>query len=273
MKAVFADTFYCRALLNARDAAHKRAVAASRTPGLSLVTTELVLLELADALCKPPQREEVPALWNVVATDPAFQCVRATSELIQRDRKLYLERADKEWSLTDCISFVPDAKRRFLELVLRLGIQVDAVIKRQGNRMKNMSLLGKHNQQLLLNAVNGDSVRNRLRLNRIYGQIDRTKVFPDYRSEFSRGVSGIAATKLQKEGLYSKLIIGACIVLGFLLAGASPFAVVLVFIGAGFWGVNHFAPVFLETRKLKNALCALVDGMQSQPGVYPLSAA
>jgi hypothetical protein len=29
----------------------------------------------------------------------------------------------------------PDAKRRFLELVLRLGIQVDAVIKRQGNRM------------------------------------------------------------------------------------------------------------------------------------------
>jgi predicted nucleic acid-binding protein len=52
MKAVFADTFYFLALLNERDAAHKRAVAASRTPGLSLVTTELVLPELADALCK-----------------------------------------------------------------------------------------------------------------------------------------------------------------------------------------------------------------------------
>ena len=62
MKAVFADTFYFLALLNERDAAHKRAVAASRTLGLSLVTTELVLLELADALCMPPQREEVPAL-------------------------------------------------------------------------------------------------------------------------------------------------------------------------------------------------------------------
>ena len=106
MKAVFADTFYFLALLNERDAAHKRAVAASRTPGLSLVTTELVLLELADALCKPPQREEVPALWHVVESDPAFQCVRATSELIQRGKKLYLERADKEWPLTDCISFV-----------------------------------------------------------------------------------------------------------------------------------------------------------------------
>jgi predicted nucleic acid-binding protein len=106
MKAAFADTFYFLALLNERDSAHKRAVAASRTPGLVLVTTEFVLLELADALCKPPQREEVPALWNVVETDPAFQFVRATSELIERGRKLYRERADKDWPLTDCISFV-----------------------------------------------------------------------------------------------------------------------------------------------------------------------
>jgi len=34
MKAVFADTFYFLALLNERDAAYKKAVAASRTPGL-----------------------------------------------------------------------------------------------------------------------------------------------------------------------------------------------------------------------------------------------
>ncbi len=49
MKSVFADTFYFLALLNERDAAHERAVAASRTAGLSLVTTEFVLIELADA--------------------------------------------------------------------------------------------------------------------------------------------------------------------------------------------------------------------------------
>ena len=106
MKSVFADTFYFLTLLNERDAAHKQAVVVSRTPGLTLVTTELVLIELADALCKPPQRDEVCALWNVVEGDPAFQLVRATSELIQRGRKLYRERADKEWPLTDCISFV-----------------------------------------------------------------------------------------------------------------------------------------------------------------------
>jgi predicted nucleic acid-binding protein len=40
MTAVFADTFYFLALLNERDAAHDQAVAASRGPGLRLVTTE-----------------------------------------------------------------------------------------------------------------------------------------------------------------------------------------------------------------------------------------
>ena len=106
MKSVFADTFYFLALLNERDAAHARAVAASRIAGLALVTTEFVLIELADALCKPQQRDEVLALCNVVETDPAFTLIRATTELIQRGRKLYRDRADKEWPLTDCISFV-----------------------------------------------------------------------------------------------------------------------------------------------------------------------
>jgi uncharacterized protein len=106
MKAVFADTFYFLALLNERDAAHNRAVSVSRTTGLRLVTTEFVLLELADALCRPGQREEALALWNLVQMEPAFRLVTATSELIQRGRELYRGRPDKEWSLTDCISFV-----------------------------------------------------------------------------------------------------------------------------------------------------------------------
>jgi len=42
----------------------------------------------------------------VVETDPAFRLVRVTSELIQRGGKHYRERADKEWPLTDCVSFV-----------------------------------------------------------------------------------------------------------------------------------------------------------------------
>jgi hypothetical protein len=165
----------------------------------------------------------------------------------------------------------PDIKRRFLELVLRLGGRVDDVVKRQGDRLKNMSLLGKSNQQLILNAANIDIIRNKFRLNQIYSQIDRAKVFADYSGEFGRRVSAVDVPKLQKEGLYSKLIIGACVVLGILLASASPYAAILACIGVGFWGLNHFVPVFPETRKLKGALCALVGGLQNQPPVHTLT--
>jgi predicted nucleic acid-binding protein len=106
MKAVFADAFYFLALLNKRDQAHERAVSASRGAGLGLVTTEFVLLELADALCKPGQRDEVLALWEVVETDPAFRLIRTSPELIGRGKTLYRERRDKDWPLTYCVSFV-----------------------------------------------------------------------------------------------------------------------------------------------------------------------
>jgi hypothetical protein len=106
MKVVFADTFYFLALLNRRDPFHERVVSASRTADLSILTTEFVLLELADALCKPPQRQEVLAVCRLVETNAAFRLVRATADLLQRGRKLYEDRPDKEWQLTDCISFV-----------------------------------------------------------------------------------------------------------------------------------------------------------------------
>lgn len=106
MKAVFADTFYFLALLNRRDAFHQRAVVASRSPGLKVITTEFVLLELADALCQPAQREEVTAIFRVVETQPAFQLTRITTELFERGKQLYQNRPDKDWPLTDCISFL-----------------------------------------------------------------------------------------------------------------------------------------------------------------------
>jgi predicted nucleic acid-binding protein len=94
------------ALLNRRDPAHQRAVAMSRTPGLALVTTEFVLLELADALRLPHQRGEVLAICKLMATDPACRLIHVSTELLARSQKLWQERADKEWSLTDCTSFV-----------------------------------------------------------------------------------------------------------------------------------------------------------------------
>ncbi len=106
MRAVFADTFYFLALLNRRDPAHARAIAASQADDLAILTTEFVLLELADALSKPPQREELRAVFALIDASANCKVIPAGSELLRRGLARYLERADKEWQLTDCISFV-----------------------------------------------------------------------------------------------------------------------------------------------------------------------
>ena len=58
MTNTFADTFYFVALLNPKDTAHPRAVAAARSLQGQLVTTAWVLTELADAMSAPENRQE-----------------------------------------------------------------------------------------------------------------------------------------------------------------------------------------------------------------------
>ena len=106
MKAVFADTFYFLALLNRNDLSHRRAIAASQVGDQSYVTTEFVLLELADALSKPPLREDFKSICALIESTNSFQLIRANSELLHRGLTLFFDRPDKAWQLTDCISFV-----------------------------------------------------------------------------------------------------------------------------------------------------------------------
>lgn len=103
---IFADTFYFVGLLNRRDQSHARCAAFARTfQGLS-VTTGFVLVELADALSSLVTRIQTAAFIAQVQMRPEFSVVAASEELFHRGLKRYRERADKEWSLTDCISFV-----------------------------------------------------------------------------------------------------------------------------------------------------------------------
>lgn len=115
MKVAFADTFYFLALLNQRDPAHERAITASKEPDRSFVTTEFVLLELADALSKPPLREEFKAVCGLIESTPSFILVPATSELLRQGLALYRDRPDKEWQLTDCISFVVMTEKSLID--------------------------------------------------------------------------------------------------------------------------------------------------------------
>lgn len=106
MSLAFADTYFYLALLNPRDLAHRKAVEAADAQGGALVTTEFVLIEVADALAAPAWRGRVLGLLEALRSDQGVTIVPATTDLLQRGIELYRRRGDKEWPLTDCISFV-----------------------------------------------------------------------------------------------------------------------------------------------------------------------
>ncbi|MBI2806531.1 MAG: type II toxin-antitoxin system VapC family toxin [Planctomycetes bacterium] len=105
MTKVFADTFYFLALLNKHDEAHAKAVGYS---GLvdKLVTTEWVLTELADGLASSRHRKMFVQTRQELLADSDAQVIPFEKQLYDEGIQLFHNRADKEWSLTDCISFV-----------------------------------------------------------------------------------------------------------------------------------------------------------------------
>jgi predicted nucleic acid-binding protein len=115
MKEVFADTSYFVALLNATDESHERAEALTGDQPRYLVTTAWVLVELANSLCKIRTRSVFTAAWVAFRSDPSLVIVEATQELLDRGVTLYAARPDKDWSLTDCISFVVMQERGITE--------------------------------------------------------------------------------------------------------------------------------------------------------------
>lgn len=106
MKAVFADTFYYIALLDANDSAHEAAVDATRQLKFPIVTTGFVLLELANALSAPRHRTVFVRFLEQIRANPDVIIYEAEKELFDLGVEVYRGREDKQWSLTDCISFV-----------------------------------------------------------------------------------------------------------------------------------------------------------------------
>jgi hypothetical protein len=104
--AAFLDTAHILALLNPRDTWHARAVAASEAGPQRMVTTEAILTEVADALSRPSHRRWALQAIDDLRADPDVSCVSVDASLFGRALEYYRARADKAWSLTDCISFV-----------------------------------------------------------------------------------------------------------------------------------------------------------------------
>ncbi len=107
MTGVFADTYYFVALVNRKgDEAQRRAVEATAGRTARLMTTAWVMTELANTLSEPRHRPLFLQTLNALQGDPDTTIVPADAQLFQEGVELYASRLDKEWSLTDCISFV-----------------------------------------------------------------------------------------------------------------------------------------------------------------------
>lgn len=105
MKRVFVDSFYFFALLNPRDAAHERALRISQQHTGPLLTTIWVLVELADGLARTDRRHLFRKVMRDLAANPDNQIASFDAELWRKGIDLYDARPDKQWSLTDCLSF------------------------------------------------------------------------------------------------------------------------------------------------------------------------
>jgi hypothetical protein len=112
MNRVFADSFYFFALLNPKDTAHRSALEFSQQNQGPIVTTAWVLTELADGLATSANRPAFSRVVERIRANSDNEIVPPTEELLNRGIALYDARPDKQWSLTDCISFVVMQERK-----------------------------------------------------------------------------------------------------------------------------------------------------------------
>jgi uncharacterized protein len=108
---VFADTFFYLALLSRESTARAHAQAVAAALRARTVTTGFVLLEVANALSARAHRGAYVELARRLAASRSTTVLPASADLFGRGQSLYASRADKDWSLTDCTSFVGGRKR------------------------------------------------------------------------------------------------------------------------------------------------------------------
>jgi len=107
MKTVFADTHYWYALVNPRDQWNEPAQKAQA--GLDpvvLVTTDEVLGEFLAMMSRggPEIRDTAVKIVKAIMSNSNIRVVPQTRDSFLQALKLYADRRDKEYSLTDCAS-------------------------------------------------------------------------------------------------------------------------------------------------------------------------
>lgn len=109
---LFVDTSFFQAVMNKNDQEHHRAL--NLLPHVRkarlVLTTEAVLVEVGNALGKIDRTRGAQLVKQYLdeSKDPKsnVKVVTVDTELLRRGLEHYRTHQDKEWGLTDCISFI-----------------------------------------------------------------------------------------------------------------------------------------------------------------------
>ena len=120
MKLVFADTVYWVALINPKDEWRSQARSATALlGGAEIITTDSILIEVLNFFAEhgDEARRRAVAVVERLLTNPNTEVVPQTRDNFLTGLTFYKERADKGYSLTDCISMITMRERNIAEVL------------------------------------------------------------------------------------------------------------------------------------------------------------
>ncbi len=102
----FVDTAFFLALVLERDQFHEAAIHWQEEAEGGFWTTDYVLVETMNGLSQRKFRAVADAIVRQVRMADEFEVIPASQGLMDAGMDLFRNRPDKDWSFTDCISFV-----------------------------------------------------------------------------------------------------------------------------------------------------------------------
>ena len=133
MKAVFVDTAGWIACADGADAAHARCCAArdaALEAGQTLVTTDFVVDETLTLMRLRLGLNAAETWWQQIDGSPRLRWERIDSARFEKARHLFFQYRDKDFSFTDCTSFVS-----MRELRLTHALTADRRFRQMGFEM------------------------------------------------------------------------------------------------------------------------------------------
>lgn len=121
MNRVFVDTSFVVALVNEKDQHHRRASElADWFDGFPLITTDAILIEIGNALARRFKEQSSEIIEDFLTSDDVL-VVHLDKRLFERAFEMYRTHEDKDWGMTDCLSFVVMREREVADALTSDG--------------------------------------------------------------------------------------------------------------------------------------------------------